>query len=142
MSISKYNTVIVLIASILTIYIFTVKDSSSKSASTKTFYFEAKQKSYMVKTGKTITLKFNFTWSICDVNKLPKIPEHIKKRTWETRTSQILGDEIRYRASSFINFSKLNTTKTKSLIMRKSNEIVEKYGICINNLKLHEVNGV
>ena len=143
MNVSKHNTIIVLIASILSLYIFFIKDGYSKNiSSVKEFYFEEKKELYIFKSGKRINLKFNFTWSICDSNKLPEFPEHIKKRTWEIRTSQILGDEIRFIASSSINFSESNTKKAKSLIIRKSNEIAKKYGICINNLKLHKVNGV
>ena len=143
MNISKYNTVIVLISSILTLYVFPIENSSSKNIdSTKTLYFETKQKSYLGKTGKTINLKFNFAWSICDANKLPEFPERIKKRTWEIRTSQILGDEIRSIASSSISFSNLNTSNNKKIIINNSNKISGKYGICFNSLKLIEVNGV
>jgi len=137
------NTAIVLITSVLALYVFSIKDSSSNStSSSEIFHYKSKQNTYMLRTGKTINIRFNFTWNICDINKLPDIPQQIRQRTWEQRALSILQGEIRHRAALSISFSKLNTAKIKKLIISQSNEIIEKHGICINSLKLHEVNGV
>jgi len=137
------NTAIVLITSVLAIYVFSIKDSSSNSASSsETFHYKAKQNSYTLRTGKTINMRFDFTWNICDINKLPDMPQHIRKRTWEQRALSILQGETRHRAALSISFSKLNTAIIKKLIISQSNEIIEKDGICINSLKLYEANGV
>ena len=145
MIISKKNvsSVIIIITSVLTLYAIAIKDSYSKNeTSTKTFQYKAKKNTYLLKSGKTINLKFNFTWNICDINKLPEIPERIKKRTWEHRIYSVLVDGIRHNAASSNDFTELNTTKNKMLIIRKSNERNEKYGVCVNSLKLHLINGV
>ena len=140
---NNINSVIIIIASVLTLYTITINNSYSKNeAFTKTFNYESEQRTYLLKSLKKINLKFNFKWNICANSKLLGYSERLKRQAGGLITSSFVDSEIIYRAALSKDFSTLNTTKNILRIIRKSNEILEERGLCIKNLSLRAENGI
>ena len=103
---------------------------------------ETNHNSYLLKSGKTINIKYSFSWAVCDADKYTQKAFPADKKVFESYVSSMLKDGIRHKAASSNSFLILNTNEGIKSILNIGNERAIEYGVCIKNLKLYEASNV